>query len=199
MNRRSLILALVALVALPLVRPLAAGAQSDAPILRRPALRLVARRQRDERRAERGQLPPRWMERLRRMSPAEQERFLENNRRFRSLPPERQAEIRARLKQWNRLTPRQKRTLIRRARILDRMSPRERREIRRVILPEWRRLPPDRRTVIVRKLRQLQPLTDSQRRKRLEDPRFVQGLSPKERDLLDQLSKLRVGSGEENR
>lgn len=129
------------------------------------------------------------------MTPAEQERFLENNQRFRNLPPKRQAEIRARLKQWNSLTPEQRQVLIRRARILQRMSPAERREIRRVILPEWRNLPPDRRQVVRQKLKQLQGLSDSERQKRLKDPGFERGLSPKERHLLQQLSKLKVGAG----
>ena len=132
------------------------------------------------------------------MSPAEQERFLENNQRFRNLPPKRQAQIRARLKQWNSLTPEQKQVLIRRARILERMSPAERREIRQVILPEWRNLPPDRRQVVKGKLRQLQGLKDAERKKRLKDPSFEQGLSPKERNLLEQLSKLKVGAGAGN-
>lgn len=153
---------------------------------RRPAAR---------QRIERGHIPRNWMERLQKMSPRQQERFLENNRRFRNLPPKRQAQIRARLKQWNRLTPEQRRILIRRARIFESMPPKERREIRRVILPEWRHLPPGRRRVLVGKLRQLQGLSNTERKKRLKDPHFVQGLSSNERDLLRKLAQLKVGPG----
>jgi hypothetical protein len=141
----------------------------------------------------RGQIPPSWMNRLQKMSPKQQERFLQNNQRFRNLPPRQRAQIRARLKQWNRLTPEQRQTLIRRAQILERMSPRERQEIRQVILPEWRQLPPNRRTVLMGKLRQLQGFSESEREKRLRNPQFVRGLSPTERELLKQLSQLRVG------
>ncbi len=140
-------------------------------------------------------LPQNWMKRLQKMSPREQQRFLENNRRFQELPPWRQQQIRSRLKLWNRLSPEQKRILIRRARILERMPPAERRRIRQVILPQWRQLPPARRRILVEKLRQLQPLSPSERRKRLADPNFERGLSPQERDLLREIAKLRVGPG----
>jgi hypothetical protein len=192
MNRLWLIFVFASIVAFPLCRPPAAKGQARF----RPAAqmrRVERQQQRAQVRAERGQMPPKWMARLQQMSPEEQERFLENNRRFQRLPAWRQEEIRARLKQWNSLTPEQKQTLIRRAQILERMSPSERREIRQVILPEWRQLPPDRRQVLKQKLLQLRGLNDSEREKRLKDPAFEQGLSPDERNLLKELSKLRVG------
>jgi hypothetical protein len=199
MKRRWLILALLSILFSPLSWPLAARGQGRfRPGFLAVQMRGIARQQRAERRMERGRVPQRWMRKLQDMSPAEQERFLENNQRFRNLPPARQAEIRARLKQWNSLTPEQKQTLIRRARILERMSADERREIRQVILPEWRQLPPDRRQVVREKLRQLQGLDDSEREKRLKDPAFEKGLSPKERNLIAQLSKLKVGPGAGN-
>ena len=55
-------------------------------------------------------LPPRWVERLQGMTPEEQEKFLSNNARFRSLPPEQQARIRQRLQNWNHLSPEQRLT-----------------------------------------------------------------------------------------
>src|SRR5580704_6498338 len=42
-------------------------------------------------------LPPKWIEQVQNMSPADQERFMANNERFRSLPPQRQEQIRRRL------------------------------------------------------------------------------------------------------
>lgn len=197
MKRRWLIFAMASLLASPLCWPLAARGQGRIrPALRAARMhRMERRQQRAEARRERRHVPQKWMTKLQQMSPAEQERFLENNRRFQNLPAWRQAEIRARLKQWNSLTPEQKQTLIRRARILERMSPAERREIRQVILPEWRQLTPERRQVLKQKLRQLQGLNDSDREKRLKDPSFKQGLSPKEQNLLEQLSKLKVGPG----
>src|ERR1700680_210734 len=66
-------------------------------------------------------LPPRWVERLQGMSPAEQERFLSNNARFRSLPPERQAQIRQRLQIWNGLTPEQHQAVLEREQLWHRV------------------------------------------------------------------------------
>ncbi|MDE3135790.1 MAG: DUF3106 domain-containing protein [Acidobacteriota bacterium] len=195
--KRHLIFVMLSILALPLCGSLPARGQGRF----HPAAqmnRAERRQQRAAARMERRQMPAKWMSRLQQMTPAEQERFLENNRRFQGLPAWRQEEIRARLKQWNSLTPEQKQTLIRRAQILERMSPEERREIRQVILPAWQQLPPDRRQVLKEKLLQLRGLNDSEREKRLKDPAFEQGLSPQERNLLKELSKLRVGPGAGN-
>jgi len=181
--------------AFALALPLAGALPLQAQRAREPVREEPLRRPRAGQRAGRARIPRNWMQRLRNMPPEQQERFLENNRRFRNLPPDRQAQIRARLKQWDSLTPEQKRILIRRARIFESMSPRERREVRQVILPEWRQLPPARRKVLVGRLRQLQGLNDSQREERLKDPRFVRGLSPRERALLKKISELKVGPG----
>ena len=52
-------------------------------------------------------LPPKWVENLRDMPPEDQERFMQNNERFKSLPPQRQEQIRQNLQRWNSLTPEQ--------------------------------------------------------------------------------------------
>jgi Protein of unknown function (DUF3106) len=143
--------------------------------------------------AERGRVPPRWLERLRDMPPAEQERFLQNNMRFQSLPPERQAEIRSHLRQWNQLSPEQREALRRRARVWQRIPPEERQEIRREILPQWRQMSPDRRRLVVQRLRQLRQMDPQQRQRMLKDPAFMRGLHPDEQKILRKLSDLRLG------
>jgi hypothetical protein len=47
-------------------------------------------------------------------------------------------------------------------------------------------------------LQQLRGLTDAQREERLNDPAFVSGLSPDERNMLRNLNRLRVGGGSED-
>lgn len=138
------------------------------------------------------QLPPRWLERLQNMSPEEQQRFLQNNRRFLSLPPEQQAEIRRRLEQWNRLSPQQRALLRRRERIWESLTPEQQREVREELLPQWRSLPPARRRLLLEKLRTLQNLPDPQREEYLRDPAFLTGLSAEEQQLLIRLARLRV-------
>jgi hypothetical protein len=140
-------------------------------------------------------MPPKWMQRLQQMPPDQQQRFLENNHRFQSLPPQEQALVRDRLKLWNTLTPQQRAALMQREQIWQRMTPDQRREVTQVILPEWRQLPPQRHQVLIQKLQQLQGLSDSDRKKQLKDPAFTQDLSPEDRNLLEEMSKLKVGPG----
>ncbi|MBI3405541.1 MAG: DUF3106 domain-containing protein, partial [Acidobacteria bacterium] len=52
-----------------------------------------------------GAEPPPFLQRLREMSPSEQQRFLENNPRFRNMPRDRQDQIRQNLRRWNAMTP----------------------------------------------------------------------------------------------
>ena len=67
-------------------------------------------------------LPPKWVDKLRDMSPEEQQRFMRNNARFQSLPPQRQEQIRRTLQRWNQMTPEQRDAMRNREQILERMS-----------------------------------------------------------------------------
>lgn len=163
-------------------------AQKGRPRMERPAERPPA-----ERAAPRANIPPGWVEQLRQMPPADQEKFLNNNERFRSLPPQQQTQIRQRLKVWNNLTPAQRQTLLQRERVLAQMTPEQRRYVQQTLLPEWQNLPPASRQVVLGKLRDLRDLNDSDRAAKLDDESFVNGLSPDERQVLRDLSNLRVG------
>jgi len=137
-------------------------------------------------------LPPRWVERLQEMTPAEQEKFLSNNARFRNLPAERQAQIRRRLQAWNDLTPAQRRTVIERQRIWQQMTPEQQRQVRETLLPAWRNLPPARRRLLLQRLHDLRDLGSSERADKLNDESFLAGLSSDERQMLRELSNLRI-------
>lgn len=139
-------------------------------------------------------VPPPWMERLREMSPEDQERFLSNNARFQALPPERQAQIRKRLQQWNSLTPEQRAEVRKREEVWRRMSPEQQRHVRDELLPKWQQLPPERRQAIRRHLAALRGLGDAGRAAKLNDPAFLNGLTPDEQVLLRELVNLRVGT-----
>jgi predicted Fe-S protein YdhL (DUF1289 family) len=161
------------------------------PRVERPAARPPAARPNAPAREN---LPPRWVERLREMTPAEQEKFLNNNARFRGLPAEQQAQIRQRLQNWNNLSPEQRQTLMQRERVLEEMTPEQRRYVRETLMPQWQSLPPARRQVVLGKLRDLHDLNDSERDAKLNDESFMNGLAPNERQLLRDLSSLRVGT-----
>ena len=141
-------------------------------------------------------LPPKWLELVQDMPPAQQERFLANNQRFRSLSPQRQDQIRRRLQIWNNLTPEQRQALLERQTVWEQMTPGQQRYVRQTLLPQWQSLPPARRQFVLKKLRSLRGLDDSQRSAALNDPAFVSGLSPEEEHILRDLATLRVSSPE---
>ena len=141
-------------------------------------------------------LPPKWLELVQDMPPAQQERFLANNQRFRSLSPQRQDQIRRRLQIWNNLTPEQRQALLERQTVWEQMTPGQQRYVRQTLLPQWQSLPPARRQFVLKKLRSLRGLDDSQRSAALNDPAFVSGLSPEEQHILRDLATLRVSSPE---
>ncbi|HXJ18041.1 MAG TPA: DUF3106 domain-containing protein [Candidatus Polarisedimenticolia bacterium] len=136
-------------------------------------------------------LPPRWLDRIRNMSPEEQERFLQNNRRFQALPQDRQDQIRRNLQNWNSLSPKQRAAIRNRERIFERMTPEQRQYVRQSLLPRWQQLPIERRQAIRGRLRLLQRMTRVERAAALDDPRFMRGLSPEEQSLLRDLNLLR--------
>lgn len=163
------------------------------PERREPALRPWPGKNAPQGQKLRPEVPPRWMERLQRMSPEEQERFLNNNERFRGLPPGRQAEVRRNLERWNRLTPDEQEALRQRHRVLERMTPEQRSRFREEIWPRWQQLGPERRHAIGQRLGVLHNLSESERAARLQDQDFLKGLSLEEQQLLRDLAELRLG------
>ncbi len=136
-------------------------------------------------------LPPRWVENLREMPPAEQERFLQNNRVFQNLPPFRQAQIRKNLENWNKLSPTEREAIRDRAQILERMTPDQRQYLRNTLLPKWQEMPPERRQVINGRLHVLQMMGPAAQESALADPKFMQGLAPDEQSMLRDLNSFR--------
>jgi hypothetical protein len=138
-------------------------------------------------------LPPDWVEQLQEMRPAEQERFLKNNERFRSLPAQQQAVIRRRLRAWNSLPADQRQALLERQQIWEQLGPDQRRQVRESLLPKWQSLPAARRAAIMAKLRELRGLDGAQRNAKLNDEGFLSSLNADERQMLRDLSNLGVG------
>lgn len=135
-------------------------------------------------------LPPKWVEHLQELSPEEQERFLRNNARFQGLPPQRQQLIRQMLERWNRLSPEERNALRDRERVLEQMTPEQREHIQNDLLPKWQHLAPERRQLLLGRLRTLRGLNESERETRLNDPQFMQGLTPDEQGMLRDLNAL---------
>jgi hypothetical protein len=138
-------------------------------------------------------LPPKAIERLQDMPPRRQEQFLRNNQRFLSLPPEQQAQIRQRLEAWNRLNPDQQQELRDRQRVWEQMTPEQQRNVRQSLLPRWQQMPLARRQAILQRLHSLRNMSETDRQGKLNDPAFVEGLNPEDREMLGQLAHLHVG------
>lgn len=136
-------------------------------------------------------LPPKWVDRLRDMSPEEQGRFMQNNQRFQSLPPQRQAQIRRNLETWNRLSPTERNAIRDRERTWEQMSPDQRRHVQDDLLPKWQNMPPERRALLNGRLHVLQGMTTTQQKEALNSPRFMQGLSHDEQQMLREVNSLR--------
>jgi hypothetical protein len=137
-------------------------------------------------------LPPKYADQLRTMTPEQQQRFLNNNERFLSLPPERQAQVRNQLRQWNSLGPEQQQAILDRERVWQSMTPAQQRYVRDTLMPQWQAMTPARKQAILKKLHDLRGLDDSQRAAKLNDGSFNSGLDPGERQMLRDLSGLRV-------
>lgn len=136
-------------------------------------------------------LPPKWGEQLRDMSPEEQQQFMQNNEQFQHLPPERQDQIRRNLQRWNSLSPEQKQKARQAEAALERMTPEQRQYVRNTLLPKWQAMPLERRKAINRHLAMLRNMSPATQQTALNDPQFMQGLSPDEQSMVRELNSLR--------
>jgi hypothetical protein len=139
-------------------------------------------------------LPPAAITRLQQMTPENQEKFLQNNKRFQNLPPQQQAQLRQRLQAWNKLTPAQQDELRQRQQVWEQMTPDQRSYVTQTLLPRWQQLPVPRRQAILQRLHQLRDLSETDRMAKLNDTAFVQGMNTEDRDTLNQLAHLHVGT-----
>jgi len=173
----------------PQIRMVQQGARPFQPVPGRPgAANPQMRRMLD--------LPPQWANQLRSMTPQQQERFLANNERFQSLPPGRQEQIRNQLRVWNNLAPEQRQSILERQQVWNHLTPQQQTYVRNTLLPQWQEMRPVRRQAILQRLHDLRGLDDQQRAAKLNEENFMAGLGPRERDMLRDLSNLRVSPGE---
>jgi Protein of unknown function (DUF3106) len=141
-------------------------------------------------------LPPKWVDRLRDMPPEQQQQFLENNAQFRQLPPARQDQIRQNLAKWNALSPGEKDAVRGREQFLENLPPEQREYVRTTLLPKWQALPQPRRQAINQRLAMLGKMSPATQQAALNDPKFVEGLSPEEQSMLRDLNSLRNPSAQ---
>jgi hypothetical protein len=136
-------------------------------------------------------LPPAWGQRLHNMSPQQQDRFLQNNERFKSLPPEQQRQVRQNLQKWNNLSPAERDRVQHSYQTWQHMSPDQRQYVQRTLLPKWQQMSPDRKQAVTDRLHTLQGMSPGDRQAALNDPKFMQGLNPEEQSVLRGLDSVR--------
>ena len=136
-------------------------------------------------------LPPAWGPKLRDMSPQQQDHFMQNNERFKSLPPEKQQQVRQNLQKWNNLSPTERMAMKDRQRAWEAMSPEQKQYVQRTLLPKWQQMSPERKQVVNDRLHTLQGMSAGDRQKALNDPQFMRGLNPDEQSVLRGLDSVR--------
>ena len=120
--------------------------------------------------------PPNVQERLRNLSPQEQNRLVENQRKFNQLPPQKQQEMRQAGDNWRKLTPEQQN------------------HIKNDLMPRWQQMPAERQRAIQQRLGVLRNMPESARNRHLEDPNFTRGMSDDDKQMLRDLSHEHVGA-----
>lgn len=183
LQRRERAVAVVVLLAGALLAAVPLTAQK-APRVRRLQKMQVRQAMKQERARQ-----PGFFERLRDLPPSEQERILQNDRRFQRLPPERQQKIRENLQRWNQLSPEQKAKLRQRERILAQLTPEQRQHVREMSR-QWREMSPAERRNVRIALRLMRNMTPNQRQKFLDSPQFRNHFSPEEQNILRGLGSL---------
>ena len=135
-------------------------------------------------------LPPQLLERLKNLSPDEQEKVFQNNKRFQELPKDRQEELLQRLHRWQALSPEEKESIEQRFNVFNRFTPEQRQKAREIYTQHWRTLPADRRKAVVEEFRKMRGMSASEREQYLAKPEVGEHFSTDERALLKELSEL---------
>ena len=129
---------------------------------------------------------PQWMARHSNLSPAEQQRALENEPGFRDLPPQTQQRLRNHLAQLNNMTPEQRRRTVEHTEAMERLTPSQREQFRGA-MQQYSGLPEDRRRLVARAFRDLREMPPQQRQAIMNQDHFRSQFSEQERNTLSGL------------
>jgi hypothetical protein len=124
-----------------------------------------------------------WLRRYRGLSPAEQERALQNDPAFRRLSPERQQLLRQRLQHFSSLPPQQQQRMLNRMETWEHLTPGQKQQARE-LFGRMQQLPPDRRRMVTTAVRDLRAMPPEQREQVIDSNRFRGMFSPEERDIM---------------
>jgi hypothetical protein len=124
-----------------------------------------------------------WMEEHKNLSPADQQRALENEPGFRDLPPQTQQNMRDRLAQLNNMNPQQRDRTLDRTEALERLTPQQRQQWRGAV-DQLNGLPAPRRILVARAIVDLRQMPAEQREQVIDSDRFRAQFSDGERGMI---------------
>lgn len=140
-----------------------------------------------------GRRPPRGnqlLQRLMQMEPSERRRFLRENQRFRKLPRQQRDRIEDQLRRFDAMPAPERELLRQRFQLFSRLSPTQQGEARR-IYRSWRDIPAERRRALSGEVRRLRDASPEERDRRLESRGFAEEYEAEERQILQDLMRLR--------
>lgn len=132
--------------------------------------------------------PGEWLSKSQGMSPAEQQKALNNDPGFQKLPPQRQQQLRKQLEDFNKLPPAEKDRVIKNMQWFASL-PAEKQQRLRDMQGKLREVPDDRRRMMQTALRSLRQMDPAQREQVLSSDRFKSMFSDNERDILRGLAE----------
>ncbi len=127
-----------------------------------------------------------WMENHRNLTPAQQQRALENEPGFRLLRPEQQRREIELLNRLNSMSPDQRQRYIAHTEAMERLSPPQRQQVRSA-MQQLGSLPEDRRRIVARIFRNVRNMPEPQRHMYLNSPQMRGVLNDRERWTLNGL------------
>ena len=125
------------------------------------------------------------LERFQGLSPEQRQRALDR------LPPERRKEVEKRIESYNQLTPEERDRLQGRLNDFSRWSP-ARKEKAREVFRRFQEIPAARRQVLREEFNSWRSLTDDELESRVASDEYHSKYSDKERDILEELVRLRT-------
>jgi hypothetical protein len=124
-----------------------------------------------------------WLRRYKGLSPAEQERALQNDPGFRNKSPEQQQRLRHQLRIFSSLPPREQQRIVDNMDKWAHLTPQQKQQARDVF-GRMQHLPPNRRPMVRTAIRDLSTMPPERREEVINSSRFKKMFSPEERDVM---------------
>jgi len=136
-----------------------------------------------------------WLRRYKDLSPAEQERALQNDPAFKHLPAAQQQVLRDRLQHFSNLPPQQQLQMLNRMDTWEHLTSAQKSQARQ-IFNQMRQLPPDRQRMVTTAVRDLRAMPADQRERIINSDRFKSMFSDQERQMMLGATRLPLAPAE---